>query len=111
MNCFFCKKSLTSDLFQSPKVIDAPITYICNSHPVKVCHRIQVLVDRTDFVYFSYIYNDYTYSLYFYSNKSFEVVAFPKGKDSLNSVMKLDFHPDITPENVAEKLPILIVFS
>jgi hypothetical protein len=28
-----------------------------------------------------------------------------------HTVLTLDFHPDITPENIQKKLPILITFS
>ena len=114
MNCFFCKKSLTSEPYDCELNMlaesDISISYICDAHPVKVGHRNH-FISKFDVVYFSHDYNDYTYSLYFYLNKSFEVVAFPIGKDSFDSVIKLDFHPDITPENVAEKLPIYILFS
>lgn len=50
----------------------------------------------------------YNYDHYPYKFRLDKVNPYPK---TTQSIITLDFHPDITPENVTQKLPTLILFS
>jgi len=114
MNCFFCQKILPKEDYDSTVSDDALYSYVCDEHPYKVVNRIynKLQENQSNFAYFSYVINQSIYVLYYYLQyNTFELICFPTAAQTYKTVINLDFHPDITPENVAEKLPIYIVFS
>jgi len=91
----------------------------CDWHGAVRVRQTEMLTDSGAFnVSLVVLYKDATYSATFFRN--YDVLAgLPKFRiDKINRrpktseiILVLDFHPDITPENIAAKLPTYILFS
>jgi hypothetical protein len=95
--------------------------YQCDYHgSVRVQFIAMALGDVTSYTWTSLIcrFKETNYRVNFYHGKldpthpkfSIAKIPFDNRKPS-ETIFTLDFHPDITPENVESKLPVYLTFS
>lgn len=90
----------------------------CDYHGVAVKH-IGYPPDELTSVVLSVQHKGYQYDCMFNYHKDQSTLSYPPFRimkmnpspRTVEIVVTLDFHPDITPENVYNKLPTLILFS
>lgn len=121
MKCLYCSaECITIGIDR-----ERPDHWECDLHPMTVnYYQYTSNKDKNytapNFLYFLYRYKDKKYGIWLYltaqpaflmkdPKPSFEIVYYPaeRGPDVL---LHLDFLPNITPDNVAQKLPIYLTF-
>ena len=103
MKCHFCSNELPSNIY----------CIECKNHPHIVRHYY-VAGDQWSEVVFDYfddIAPNKKYSFYFEFNPNhFVITVGKKLYVQQHPILTLDFFPDITPENIAEKFPTILTF-
>lgn len=126
MNYFMCKfcNRPCRPCYEDPKSASRSMYdkhWRCDYHGIAVKH-IGVPPDELTSLVLSVNYKDYQYDCMFnydittpsgglIATYPFRILKMNRAPKTVEVVVSLDFHPDITPENVVQKLPTLILFS
>lgn len=118
MNPYICKYCNRKCRPVAPERYDVGNHWRCDYHGQVVVQWVTPTDPTNEWytlILFCY-YKDTKYAVKFYYNninvnEKFRVER-PKPRNmGVDIIASLDFHPDITPENVTRKLPTLILFS
>lgn len=93
MNCFFCRQELNSNGEFG--------WIICDRHPMRV-------LQKENEICFFIIYNEQSLSI-FINPKSNKFNIF--NEYTFKNILNLNFIPHISPENIHQELPRLLIFS
>ena len=109
MKCTFCQR------LTRPCEDDVQISYVvhrCDYHRYVVKYYFLYNLSSTqDHVETTIFYNDYRVIFYMpESNHGAEFTIQHKSNYKFTTILTLPFHPDITPENIKDKLPIYLTF-
>lgn len=104
MNCLFCSEQLCisfSGIYDSH--------YICKNHKYNVFYLICNNNSKIRY-FFDFPYNDRWYVISFryeFGPKYCDILC----QDDLNEIIEFDYIPNLTPENIDEKISALLIFS
>lgn len=121
MNCIYChrpcRRVVYLDFMPSGSSMNGT-EYQCDYHgAIRVRHRPETREsDKIGINILLCKIKEDNYSSFFYyqpdAPEKFVVYRVPKKKyQPLEKVFVLNFHPDITPENIEKKLPLYFIFS
>jgi len=119
IKCHFCQRTCRK-VVPNQKEFDRTPYWRCDYHGSTVVRQYYISV-QAEPLCISHIglityYKDLQYGAYLFFDEAhfphkFRIDKINPYPRTTQTVMTLDFHPDITPENVQQKLPTYIMFS
>jgi hypothetical protein len=115
IECIYCKRKCRSFKPDPKSSSDVTSYYRCDYHgAVTVKHYVGLDQNVTSHSLVAF-YKDTQYQAVFFhydgSPSKFRIDRINPYPRTTQTVMTLDFHPDITPENVQDKIKTYIMFS
>jgi len=117
VECYFCKRKCRP--FIEDKNSHAPFrkSWRCDYHGAVVVKHLMITSTEPHTlsrVILSVIHNDHTYDCSFFLGsltEKFRIDLNHRPPRTIETIVSLDFYPEITPENIAAKLPTYLLFS
>lgn len=117
MNCYYCQK-LCRRFTPDGKQVDYTTYWQCDYHGSVTIRHYPKIPSHADILYSHSLvlyYKDSKYqAIFFHDDNSiykFRIDKLNPYPRTVQMVMTLDFHPDLTPENVQDKIKTYLLFS